>query len=256
MLGWIHIDRKLLTWEWFDTPHMVHLWVYLLLSANYEPKRWRGIVVDRGQLVCSFDSISKATGISIQSLRTCMTRLESIGAITRKVTNKYTLVTISKYDEYQTNSDVDQQANQQATNNQSTTTKEIKNNIITTTPRVYAHEEAKNILSEWNSWAEMICMKLHLKADEYQKRVDEFVLDQQCQCKVWESENDVKAHFFNWLKMPERLQKPVQKKPKVSQYELERIAESEERHRQHLIAESKRAEAPVFACSILKQLNE
>lgn len=233
MSGWICIDRKLLTWEWFDTPHMVHLWVYLLLSANYEPKRWRGKVIERGQLVCSWDSLSQATGISIQSLRTCMVRLENIGAITRQVTNKYTIVTISKYEEYQTICDVDQQANQQTSNKQLTTTEQINNNNNITTPRAYMCVEAREVLGVWSSWAEMVCMKCKVTPEQYPVKVSEFLTEMELQCKQWENENDMKAHFYNWLKLQttERAKPtPSNDAPKVwkmSKDEQERIAQSE-----------------------------
>lgn len=257
MLGWITIDRKLLEWQWHDDPHMVALLVHLLLSANYEPKRWRDIVIERGQLVVGRRGLAEATGISEQTIRTCLGRMVNDGTITIKSTNKYSIVTISKYDEYQRLDDDNQPTNQPTTNHQLTTTKQINNNIITTTSRVYACEEAKGVLVKWDSWAEMICMKLQIKPYDYPQMVSNFLQEQRCQCKIWESENDIKAHFYNWLKMPERSAKPVQKKVNVSQAEAERIriAESEERQRQYLEAKAKRAEAPVFTSKILLHLN-
>lgn len=51
--GWIKLHRTLLKWEWYHDSKMVHLLVHLILKANHEDKRWRGIVIKRGQLATS-----------------------------------------------------------------------------------------------------------------------------------------------------------------------------------------------------------
>lgn len=126
MEGWIKVHRKILKWEWFKTPNMLHLFEYLLLSANHEENEWQGIKIKRGQFVTGLNSIYQNTGISIQSARTCIKRLKSTGEITIKSTNKYSIITIINYDSYQleeniTNNQINKQANKQLTNNQQTT---------------------------------------------------------------------------------------------------------------------------------------
>jgi predicted ArsR family transcriptional regulator len=80
---------------------MVHLFIDLLLSANHEPKIWKGIKIDRGQVVVSRRKLSKKLGISEQKIRTCLSTLESTHEITHKSTHQYTIITIVKYDKYQ-----------------------------------------------------------------------------------------------------------------------------------------------------------
>jgi hypothetical protein len=132
--GWIKLHRKFLTWEWFDKSEMVHLFLYLLLKANHENNIWQGVEIKRGQLITGRKILSKDTGISEQSIRTCMNRLKLTNELTIKTTNKYTIITICNYDSYQTvNNNNNQQINQQSTNNQptinqqSTTNKNEKN---------------------------------------------------------------------------------------------------------------------------------
>ena len=134
MEGWIKLHRKFLTWEWFDKSEMVHLFLYLLLKANHENNIWQGVEIKRGQLITGRKILSKDTGISEQSIRTCMNRLKLTNELTIKTTNKYTIITICNYDSYQTvNNNNNQQINQQSTNNQptinqqSTTNKNEKN---------------------------------------------------------------------------------------------------------------------------------
>ena len=133
-MRWIKLHTGLLDWEWHDMPEMISLWIHLLMAANYEDKKWRGMVIPRGSFVTSLSSLTDITGISTRTLRTCLQRLKNTGEIEVKVTNKYSLITINKYDSYQVrNSDADNQddtqltSNRQATDKQLTTTLEYKN---------------------------------------------------------------------------------------------------------------------------------
>lgn len=101
MAGWIKIYNKFLQWEWFDIAEMVQLFLYLLLNANYKDVVWRGVVVKRGQLITSRDKIGKDLRLTERQARTCLSRLKSTGEISIKATNKYSIITICKYDEYQ-----------------------------------------------------------------------------------------------------------------------------------------------------------
>ena len=126
MEGWIKLHRKFVNWEWFSTTNMVHIFIYLLLSANHKDGKWKGVVVKRGQMITGRKKIAEDTGISEQSVRTCLDKLKSTNEIAIKVTNKYSIITILKYDDYQTRIDDNNQQsnhldNQQLTNNQPTT---------------------------------------------------------------------------------------------------------------------------------------
>lgn len=99
--GWVKIHRKFQEWEWYDKSEMVHLFLHLLLSANVSDRQWHGMVIKRGQLVTSYESLRERTGLSVRTLRTCLERLEQTGEITRKATNKFSLLTICNYESYQ-----------------------------------------------------------------------------------------------------------------------------------------------------------
>ena len=121
-------------WEWYHDSHMVHLFLHLLLTANHKPLRWKGMTVERGQLITGRLALSEATGISERTCRTCLERLKSTGSLTIKTTNKYSLITINNYNSYQELvNQADQQNDQQnankrpATDQQLTTNKNDKN---------------------------------------------------------------------------------------------------------------------------------
>lgn len=132
MEGWIKIHRKLIDWEWYTDSKMVHLLFHLITKANHKDAKWRGVSIRRGQLITGLDKLKTQTGISTQSLRTCLDRLISTGEVTSKSTNKYRVITIVNYDSYQLNDSANKQAtskltsNQQSTNNQLTANKKEK----------------------------------------------------------------------------------------------------------------------------------
>jgi hypothetical protein len=128
MEGWIKFHRKFIKWEWFKRPHMFHLFGYMLMMACHEDTPWNGIILKRGQLAVGRHSLSANTGISAQSVRTCITKLKSTNEITIKSTNQYSIITIINYDHYNylpeksTNESTNDLTNDQPTTNQRPTT--------------------------------------------------------------------------------------------------------------------------------------
>ena len=106
MTGWIKIHRSFLTWEWFDKPEMVQVFVYLLLKANHDAKEWHGMTIARGQIVTSVAKIAQETRLSARKVRTCLDRLKSTNEVAIETKSKFTLITISKYSTYQDTEDV------------------------------------------------------------------------------------------------------------------------------------------------------
>lgn len=140
--GFIKIHRRMLRWEWFSDVNTTHLFIYLLLSANWEDKKWQGQIIKRGQVVTGLKNLSTSAGLSIQQTRTSLKKLVSTNEITIKSTNKYSVITIEKYGDYQRkNEDSNNQITneQQSNNKQITTTKELK--------------ELKEIYNTYNKYA-------------------------------------------------------------------------------------------------------
>ena len=117
--GWVKNWRKIENWEWYTTPHMAHLFQHLIRQANHKPRKWQGVVINTGQFITSQESLSVQTGLSRQTIRTCLDRLKSTKEIAVKSTSHYTLITIAGYKSYQSqNGDANQQltSHQPATN--------------------------------------------------------------------------------------------------------------------------------------------
>ena len=139
MIGWIKLHRSILDWEWYEDVNARLLLLHLLVSVNYEKKKWRGIEIEPGSMVLSWSNLSESCGISIQKCRTAMSKLESSGEITRKTTNKYQVVSLVKWDKLQ----VTETERNNRFNNQTTTSQQSTNNQLTTTKEDKEDKEDK-----------------------------------------------------------------------------------------------------------------
>lgn len=120
MSGWIKLHRKVLKWEWYNDPSTFRVFTHLLLTANHKPDKWQGIVIGRGQVVTGLYALSEKTGLSPRNIRTAMTKLKSTNELTIRTTNRFSIITIVKYDDYQ---DGDKPTDNQATNDRQTNDK-------------------------------------------------------------------------------------------------------------------------------------
>lgn len=138
MSGWIKIHRKILDWEWYSCPNTKAVFLHCLLSANWEDKRWRGLEIKRGQLFGSYETIGAALGLSRQNVRTAFDKLKRTQEIRTQPTRSGLLITVCKFDCYNSGEDDDQHAtnteinreltgNQHGANTELTPPKEYKN---------------------------------------------------------------------------------------------------------------------------------
>lgn len=123
--GWIKLHRKFIEWGWYKDSKMVHLFLHFILLANHKDKNWMGFDVKRGELVTGIDKLSKDTRISIQSIRTCIKKMESTKEIVKKSTNRFTIIKVVNYNTY---NPLNIDTNKQLTNKQQTTNKQLTTN--------------------------------------------------------------------------------------------------------------------------------
>lgn len=125
MSGWIKIHRKILEWEWYDDANTFRLFMHLILKANHKDKNYRGQLIKKGSLLTGRELLSQETGLSIQQIRTCLTRLKSTNEITINSSRQGTIIQIVKYESYQVATN-ELTTNQPTSNQQVTTNKNIK----------------------------------------------------------------------------------------------------------------------------------
>ena len=134
MDGWIKLHRKIIEWEWYQDSKMVHLFLHLVLIAQHKDTTYRGITLLKGQLITGRKKLSEQTGLSEQTIRTCLEKLKGTSEVTSTSTNQFSILTVCNYKRYNpTDEELNQQPNQQltndqpATNQQLTTCKKVKN---------------------------------------------------------------------------------------------------------------------------------
>ena len=99
--GYIRLYRSFLTWEWYTDGITKDVFLHLILTANWEPKKWHGITVERGQRVYSRASLAKEMRLSERNIRTALNHLISTGEVTSQSTPQYSIITVKNYDLYQ-----------------------------------------------------------------------------------------------------------------------------------------------------------
>lgn len=131
--GWIKLHRDTKHWQWFKDPFTLQLFIYILISANYEDKYWNKILIKRGELITSLEHLSDGTGLTHRKIRTILDNLYLSGEI-EKVNKhgdkRFTHLKVCNYSSYQENTESSNNQitfKQQSNNNQITTTKEYKN---------------------------------------------------------------------------------------------------------------------------------
>ena len=128
--GFIFLHRKFKEWEWYKNINVKTLFMHCLIMANFKDNKWQGIDIKRGSFITSIKSLSTETGLSDRQIRTALDKLILTSELTNKSTNKYRLITVLKYNEYQT---FDKQTDKQTTikrqsnDNQMTTTNNDNN---------------------------------------------------------------------------------------------------------------------------------
>ena len=160
-MSYIKLDRKIAEWEWFTDSNTLKLWIYLLVNAQYQDSSYKGIEVKRGQLITGRKKLARELGMGEQPTRTALEHLLSTNEITIKSTNKYSVITIVKYEFYQ---GCDDGSNQQ--NNQQIPTKST-NKSPTNQPSTNHNKRNKEIKNIRNK-------EIYIYSGQFLSALDEF----------------------------------------------------------------------------------
>ena len=96
MSGWIKLHRSLLEWEWYEDAPTKLLLIHLLVSVNYEDKKWRMQDIKAGSFITSWEKLSEGCGLSVKQCRRAMKNLENSKKVSRITTNKWQHITLRK----------------------------------------------------------------------------------------------------------------------------------------------------------------
>lgn len=153
MDGYILIHRKLCEWQWYKDSNTKSLFIDLLLDANWQESKSGYLTIERGQVLTSLKRMSLRTGLTFREIRTSLDKLQKSGEIDKQTTNKYTIITINKYNDYQ---NIDKQ----------TTNKRQTNDNIKEYKEEKKEKEIKRVYGTFSN--------VLLTDDEYQKLKDKY----------------------------------------------------------------------------------
>lgn len=99
--GFITINRKITSWEWWTNCITRGLFLYMIINANWNDGYFQGQLVRRGQFITSYNKLAEENGLNRKTVMSHIKRLVSTGEITVKSTKRWTTVTVVNYAKYQ-----------------------------------------------------------------------------------------------------------------------------------------------------------
>lgn len=125
----IKLYEQVTQWGWYKDGNTFRLFIHLLLKANYDDSVFEGVQIHRGQVVTSLPRLANETGLTVMEIRTAIKHLILTGEITALSYSKFRVITIVKYDDFQSSTGK-LTVNQQASNRQLTVNQQHNRNNI------------------------------------------------------------------------------------------------------------------------------
>ena len=104
--GYIRLFRSITSWEWYDDISTFRVFCHLLLTCNWQDKKWHGHTIKPGQRVVSLAKLAEETGLTAQAVRTAISHMEKTGEVTRCKLGKNGLITVKNWGKYQDNNTI------------------------------------------------------------------------------------------------------------------------------------------------------
>lgn len=99
--GFVVLYRSLLNWKYHDFPAAMSLWVHILLMANWKDGFFLGESIPRGALATSYNRLATEVGLEQKTVRKWLKRFEADEMITVKSTQRFTIIKVLKYSDFQ-----------------------------------------------------------------------------------------------------------------------------------------------------------
>lgn len=134
--GYILLWKRFLETSFYKDSVAVHLAIHLLLKANWEDKttvfNGKEIIIYRGQLLGGRNQLALSLGVAPSTIRNKLLLLKNVGFLDIQHNNKFSIITICKYENYQSPTKQIRTSNRTTTgqqlDSQRTTTGHILNN--------------------------------------------------------------------------------------------------------------------------------
>ena len=155
--GYIKVWRKTIDTGMLKNHKLWAFWSWCLLKASHKETTvivgYQEVKLQAGQFIYGRNNAAIETGLTHQEVRTCLKNLEKMENLTIKPTNKFSIISIVKWDIYQQdNYELNQQLNQQLTNKEPTTNQQLTTNKNVKNEKKYISPEIQNFVDEFISY--------------------------------------------------------------------------------------------------------
>lgn len=105
--GFALLHRKIMDVPFYKDAEASHLWVHLLLRANHEQTLVStdvgDVICERGEFITGRNTLAMETGLTADRVKSLLRKFQNLGMISTKSNNRFTVLKVVKYDEYQSN---------------------------------------------------------------------------------------------------------------------------------------------------------
>lgn len=105
--GFALLHRKIMDVPFYKDAEAAHLWVHLLLRANHEQTLVStdvgDVICERGEFITGRNTLALETGLTADRVKALLRKFHNLGMISTKSNNRFTVLKVVKYDEYQSN---------------------------------------------------------------------------------------------------------------------------------------------------------
>ncbi|MCO7414061.1 DNA replication protein, partial [Enterobacter asburiae] len=106
--GFALLHRKIMDVPFYKDAEASHLWVHLILKAKHAPESVLTdigeMLVNRGQLLSGRNALAFETGLKADRVQYLLRKFQKLGMVSWVSHGKFSVFTIVKYDDYQSNS--------------------------------------------------------------------------------------------------------------------------------------------------------
>ena len=106
--GFALLHRKIMDVPFYKDAEASHLWVHLILKAKHAPESVLTdigeMLVNRGQLLSGRNALAFETGLKADRVQYLLRKFQRLGMVSWVSHGKFSVFTIVKYDDYQSNS--------------------------------------------------------------------------------------------------------------------------------------------------------
>lgn len=195
MEGYVKLHRAILQWEWYRDINTKCLFIHILLKACFDKCSHKGQDLSRGQVVSSLSKLSDETSLSLRQVRTSLEKLQRSGEIKIDTNNKYTLITVTKYEDYQLSDDQVDTIKRSNIGTVSEIELNIDRSVSLTQPKDWSA-----ICINDQIWLDTMCMSQNATADSVKSALKTFDMHLKAIGDVKRHIRDYKSHFVNWLR--------------------------------------------------------